>query len=211
MSPRPIVRARPRPSPVGLSVAIIAAALLLAGCSIGAPAFDPSGPCVADGRLPGAYPELEALVPRSFDGRAPDQLDSGRNCTDANLGTLSGHGIREVRFAGGLWKTGAESGVTLAVFRADGLTADLMGEFYKAGALASSKISSYQTSQPTVAGRPGYRLDVENDGRIQSIVAWPDASAGTIRVALVSSAARDGATLASHDATVQKALAADSG
>ena len=44
----------------------------------------------ADGSAPGAYPELEELVPPSFEERAPDRLDSGRNCTDENLGTLAG-------------------------------------------------------------------------------------------------------------------------
>ncbi len=74
------------------------------------------------------------MVPTSLDGQPPDRLDSGRNCTDANLGTLADHGIAEVRFAGGIWERGAESGTTLAVFMADELTSELLGQFYEDGA-----------------------------------------------------------------------------
>ena len=209
MSPRPRLGR-------GLGVAVaglglLLATLVIAGCSLAGSSFDPSGPCTADGRQPGAYPELEALVPRSLDGKPPGQLDSGRNCTAAGLGTLAGHGLHEVRFAGGIWQTGAESGTTLAVFSAPGLTAAQLGEFYEAGARARSKVSAIDTSAPTGQGRAAYRLDAENDGRLQSIVTWPDPGAGVIRVVIVSSAARDGATPASHAAAVRGAIAASGG
>ena len=53
------------------------------------PSFDPTGDCTTDGRAPGAYPDLEALVPTKFMNAAPGTLDSGRNCTATNLGSLA--------------------------------------------------------------------------------------------------------------------------
>jgi hypothetical protein len=90
--------------------------------------------------------------------------------------------MREVRFAGGLWGVGAESGVTLAVFEGDGLTATRLGAFYEAGARQGTKITALTTGTPTIDGRPGYRLDVTNDGRLETIV--------TNRMAPISTAKR---------------------
>ena len=46
------------------------------------------------------------------------------------LGSLADAGIAELRFAGATWQTGGTSGLTLAVFKADGLDATKMLEFY---------------------------------------------------------------------------------
>src|SRR5688572_5422476 len=56
--------------------ALLVAALLAVACSAtsGAASFDPSGPCTTDGRGPGAYPELEALVPQRFLEATPKPL-----------------------------------------------------------------------------------------------------------------------------------------
>src|SRR5262245_55442876 len=44
-----------------LGALLLGAALVVAGCGLvgAAASFDPSGPCVVDGKAPGAYPELE--------------------------------------------------------------------------------------------------------------------------------------------------------
>ena len=69
--------------------------------------FDPSGPCTVDGRVAGAYPDLEAMVPRTLlRTRRRRPLDSGRNCSSRIWARSSGHGIDEVRFAGGYWPDG---------------------------------------------------------------------------------------------------------
>jgi hypothetical protein len=206
MSPRSLPRVPSRVAAV--AIAVLAAATMLAGCSLGAAAFDPSGPCTTDGRMPGAYPELERLVPASFDGKAPQTLDSGRTCSSDGLGTLAGHGIRELRFAGGVWSTAAESGTSLAVFSAPGLTGPWLEEYYEAGARTDSKVASLVTSTLTAQGRPAERIDVQNDTSLQAIVIWPDATGTVIRVAIVSQGARDGATKATIDAAVQQAIAA---
>jgi hypothetical protein len=171
---------------IGLA-ATIAVALGLAACS-GSPytSFDPSGPCTVDGRLPGAYPALEAMVPTTYLGRRPDTLDSGRNCSATELGTLAGHGLTEVRFAGGTWNTSANSGVTLAVFTGDGLTAEWLGEWYEASARAAANTRQITPSRPIVAGHQGYRLDTINGDSNQTVITWPSATADVIYVVLAA-------------------------
>ena len=177
----------------------------LVGC---AQPFDPTGPCTTDGFAAGAYPDLEALVPTSFRERGPDRLDSGRNCTEERLGTLWSRGLRELRFAGGLWELGAETGATLAVFTGDGLTADALADFYEAGAREAPDTKDLERTTVTVGGATGQRLDLDNDGYLQTVVAWPAGADRALRVVLVSSAARDVADPAAHDATVDEAIAA---
>jgi hypothetical protein len=187
-----------------------AVVFLLAGCGLlgGGSRFDPAGPCLVDGREPGAYPELEALVPARFDDRPPDRLDSGRNCSSENLGALAEAGIRELRFAGGLWATGAESGVTLAVFTADGLTVEALGGWYEAGARSARKASNVVVARPSTPRGTAYRIDLENGGQLQTIVVHPAAAPDIVRVVLVGSAARDVRTPEAHAAIVERALAA---
>ena len=108
-------------------------ALILTAAACAAPStasFDPSAPCTQDGSAPGAYPDLEAMVPTTFEDGPPHTLDSGRKCTTEGLGALSDAGIHEVRFAGGTWGFGGIRAAALAVFSAPGLTADAMADFY---------------------------------------------------------------------------------
>lgn len=206
----PAPRGRRRPSPAavfGVVLVLLAAPGVLAGCGVGGPSFDPSGPCLADGRRPGAYPELEALVPARFDDRPPERLDSGRSCSRENLAGLAEAGIAELRFAGGLWPTGAESGVTLAVFTAPGLDVEALGAWYEAGARAARKTSNIVVSRPQLGDGPAYRLDLENGGQLQTVVVHSSPLADTVRVVLVGSAARDVRTPEAHAAVVERALA----
>jgi hypothetical protein len=181
--------------------------MLVAGCS-GAPAsFDPASACTADGRFPGAYPQLEALVPRLLDGRAADRLDSGRSCTDAALGTLKVRGVRELRFAGGLWKQGSSSGTTLVAFDSPtALDAAWVGEFYEAGARAGKNTTAIEARPMAVGGSSGSRLDTLNDDSYQTVIVW--SRAGHVVAALVASAVRQVQTRAAHEARVRDALAA---
>lgn len=163
-------------------------AWLVAACSgAAAPAtFDAAAACTADQRVAGAYPDLEARIPRSLFGAGPTQLDSGRNCTSTNLGTLAGHGISEVHFAGGRWDRSGTSGVTLAVFSAPTLSAEWMGEWYEASARASSKTAGLRPSRPTIGGRQAYRLDLLSSDAPQSVICWPSADGRVVQVVIAA-------------------------
>ncbi|MBA2374163.1 MAG: hypothetical protein H0V74_08195 [Chloroflexi bacterium] len=167
--------------------ALLASIAIVSACGGGPVAsFDPTGACTVDGRAPGGYPELEALVPTTYEGRGPDRLDSGRNCSPENLGVLADAGIDEVRFAGGLWDFGADRGATLAVFSADGLTAEMLGRFYEASATASNRTRVVTRSEPTIAGRKGFRIDTETGPRRQSVVVWRSTVEGRVNVVISS-------------------------
>src|SRR5688572_21950395 len=65
----------PRRRLASIALALLALVLVMGACAAPEP-FDPTGPCSADGAAPGAYPELEALIPTMYEGRAPETLDS---------------------------------------------------------------------------------------------------------------------------------------
>ncbi len=187
--------------------AIVLVVLLasLAGCT--AAGFDPSGPCTSDGRAAGAYPELEAVVRATFRDRAPDQLDSGRNCTPQALGTLATHGVTALRFAGATWDLGSSSGVTLAALEAPNLEASWVEEFYEAGARNAKESVSVEVRTVSIPdGRPGSRIDTLNGESYQSVIVWSDGE--HVRVALIASFIRQVETRDAHDAVVDEALAA---
>jgi hypothetical protein len=170
-----------------IGVLLLAVSLSATACSGGpAPSFDPTGDCTTDGRAPGAYPDLEALVPTTYMGVAPGTLDSGRNCTVTNLGSLARLGITEVRFAGGTWMFGAERAAALVVFRTHGLTAEYLAAFYNESARAAGKTQIIGASQPTIAGRPGSRLDTKTGERVQTVVVWPSAKPDVVNVVITN-------------------------
>jgi hypothetical protein len=175
-------------SPIFRSVRIVALAAvlgLLAGCTGATTAsFDPTGPCSSDGSAPGAYPELEALVPPTFEERAPDRLDSGRNCTDENLGTLADQGIEEVRFAGGTWEFGSDIAAVLAVFAADGLTVDAMADWWESTARDSPRTQILRSAEIDMDGREVRRLDTKTGERLQSVMVWEGVEPGHVNVVL---------------------------
>jgi len=117
---------------------------------------------------------------------APEKVDSGRNCSDANLGNLKALGITEVRFAGGTWTFGAERAAVLAVFTAPGLTAAALGDLYLQSARDASRTSITNASEPTIAGRSGRRLDTETGSRTQTVVVWPSATKDQVNVVITN-------------------------
>ena len=160
-------------------------ALGFAACSGPSASFDPDGPCTADWRAPGSYPDLEAQIPTAYRGEPPDVLDSGRNCSDEALGTLA-TAFEEVRFAGGTWTFGAERGLVLAVFTAPGLTAEQVGEFYAASARDAPRVEILGESQLTIAGRPAFRMDARRVERLQTVVVWPAADPDVVNVVVTN-------------------------
>lgn len=166
-------------------VLLLALALGFVACAEPpAASFDPTGVCVADGSAPGAYPDLEALIPTTFQDQPPETLDSGRNCTAENLGNLAEAGIDEVRFAGGTWSFGSRRAAALVVFTAPGLTADEIALFYAASAQAAERTVVTATSSPTYAGRQGRRIDTETGDRFQSVLAWPSDTVDRVNVVI---------------------------
>jgi hypothetical protein len=201
MSPIPLLRRR-LPS---IAAGLLVVALVLTGCS--AQPFDPASPCTADGRAPGAYPALEAMVPRSLRGTPPSRVDSGRTCTPASLGSLAANGVNELRFAGSIWDLGADSGVTLGVFEADELDIDWVETFFESGARAAKNtehvdVGTTQLPDTTTA----FRLDTLNGESYQTVVVWPDGK--RVRVAIAASSVRRVKSKADHEALVRDALAA---
>jgi hypothetical protein len=200
--------ARPRgPLDRGLLVLALLVAILSLLVACAAP-FDPTGPCTGDGTAAGAYPDLEAQVPRSFRGNAPSQVDSGRACTTDGLGTLKGHGITEIRYAGSTWTTGTQSGLSLAMFQSQSptpLTRDLLIEFYETGAKAGKDVQSVDTTDyqvdPSTMGR---RIDVLNGESFQSVVVWE--RGGRVETAIVADFIREIQTRAAHDVVVRGAV-----
>jgi hypothetical protein len=208
MSPRPTPSSRVRAvrrRPVALLLAVTAVALLLTACQAG---FDPNGACTADGSAPGAYPELESMIPKSFRGAAPGQLDSGRTCTADGLGTLKGHGIDDLLFAGATWNTGTDSGLSLATFRSGGATAlrpEWVAEFYETGANNGKNVDSVDAGAYDVApGVTGRKIDVLNGESYQSVVVWQRAD--RIEVALVADFIREIQTKEAHERVVREAV-----
>ncbi len=62
-----------------------------------------------------------------------------------------------------------------------------MIDFYETGGSGNSKLEKVATSDVTVGGRDGKRLDVlQSDGTGQTIVAWPSADGGAVFVLLAS-------------------------
>jgi hypothetical protein len=191
--------------------ALVALALALASAACAGPTatLDSAGPCVADGRAAGAYPDLEARLPLTLDGAAPDVRDSGRSCTEGALGALVSHDLDEVRFAGATWDLGGGEGVSSVVFAAAGptLPAAWIAEFYEIGARTAKRTENIEASRPTLDGAgETWRLDTLNGLSLQTVVTWQDAE--VVRVVLVASAVAPGASRAAHDARVEAAVAA---
>jgi hypothetical protein len=168
-------------------VAALVVSVLLVACSGGpVTSFDPTGPCTSDGSAPGAYPDLEARIPTSYEGQGPTQLDSGRHCSRENLGSLATAGFNEVRYAGGTWDFGGDRAAALVVFQAEGLTADAIADFYATSARAADRTTVTGESTPTLAGRPGRRLDTTTASRTQTIVVWPSTETGIVDVVITN-------------------------
>jgi hypothetical protein len=190
-SPRPWPHRATRGVPLRLAGPVVAALLatIIAGCGTAIPvvSFDPASACTTDGRQPGAYPDLEALLPTTYAGRAPDNVDSGRSCTPGALGALAEAGIDAVRFAGATWGLGGSSGLTVAAFEGSGLDAPAMLDFYTQSARADRHTEKLATSDVTVGSEVGHRLDVlATNGAGHTVVTWPADRADTVFVLLAA-------------------------
>jgi hypothetical protein len=184
----------------------------LIACGQSGASFDPSGRCVADVRLPGAFPELERIVPAKLGDAAASKVDSGRNCTSASLGTYGAHGISELRYAGATWDEGGGDATVIAIMATPAsqpiLQQDWVEEFYRAGALASTKTENVSATRPTMDGTTVYRLETLNDLSLQTLLVWSTNGMGGIHVVIVATQVEPNASRDAHNARVEQALAA---
>lgn len=181
--------------------------LAVAACGGSSATFSTAGACLVDGRAVGAYPDLEALAPRSLDGKAPTSLDSGRNCSDAALGTLTSHGVHELHFGGSTWDEGQGAGTTIATIALPSGTLPVTWaeEFYLAGAINAGKTDNVKSSHPSIPGvGDAFRVDALNDLSQQAIVLWQ--LGDFVRVVLVATHVDPNASMANHEARVQAAI-----
>jgi hypothetical protein len=168
-------------------IALAVLAVFVAACGGGAPAsFDVAAGCPVEGRVAGAYPDLEKRIPTSYEGRAPDTLDSGRHCDPDSLGSLAKAGFDEVRFAGGTWDFGGERAAALVVFEAPGLTANQIADFYGTSAQGANRTTITGVSTPEISGRSGYRLNTMTGDRVQTVVVWPSATSDVVNVVITN-------------------------
>jgi hypothetical protein len=165
---------------------VIALTVALIGCAGPAASFEPDGPCVADGSAPGAYPDLERRIPTTFEDQGPESLDSGRNCSTENLGSLAAAGIDEVRFAGGTWGFGGNRAAAIVVFSAPGLTADAIADFSSESARAANRTTVTGESTTTMAGSTVRWLDSMTGERVQTVVVWPSDTRDLVNVVITN-------------------------
>ena len=183
--------------------------LIVAACGLLGPTFSPTGDCLADGRAPGAYPDLEARVPKAISGRPATTVDSGRNCSSDALGSLVDHGVKELRFAGATWDEGNGNGVSIAILSLpdQDLPVAWVDDFYQLGAENAKHTGNIETSRPTYPGIGSvFRLDTLNDLSFQTVVIWPDG--GLARVVIVATQVSPSASRSVHDARVGEAVGA---
>ena len=193
----------------GILAAVLAAAL--AGCQTGA-SFDPAAPCTTDARMPGAFPELERLVPTKLGDASATRVDSGRNCTGSSLTTYASHGVSELRYAGATWDEGGGNATVIAIMATPAsqpiLRQEWVEEFYRAGALASTKTENVNATRPTIDRTVVYRLETLNDLSLQTLLVWSENGMGGIHVVIVATQVEPNASRNRHDSRVEEALAA---
>jgi hypothetical protein len=168
---------------------LLAAAVALSalGCSTAPP--DGSIPCDASidvQRAAGFDPALEALLPLAGWGSAPAVVDSARECSEKRLGPLWGAGIRELRSAGAQFDTGDQTGYTLVVYRAEGLTLASLSAAFEAGASVGRKTQDIRITQPLVRGRPSFRMVLLNGDHRQVVTLFQAPGEAEVRGVLAS-------------------------
>jgi hypothetical protein len=194
-------------------LSLVALVLAVVGCGGATGSATPAGTgCTADTKAPGTFASLEGLLPKELDGRAPDLLDSGANCTAGTLGTYATHGISELRFAGATWDGANGDGTVIALMstptpREPALQTAWVEEFYTAGAQNASHTENITTTRPSMPGAGiVFRLETLNNLSLQTVVVWPDGP--DVWVVIVATTVDPNASRAAHDQRVEAAVAA---
>jgi hypothetical protein len=200
------------PAPI-LAVVPVLLAFALAACGGANGSAAPAGSgCSADTKSPGTFAVLEALLPKQLDGRSPDLVDSGANCTAAALGTYTTHGISELQFAGATWDGSNGDGTVIALMSTPApaqpaLHVAWVEEFYTAGAQNATHTENITTTRPSMPGAGiVFRLETLNNLSLQTVVVWPDGP--DVWVVIVATTVEPNASRAAHDQRVEAAVAA---
>jgi hypothetical protein len=198
------------PAPI---LAILALALAVAACGGTNGSASPAGSgCFADSKAPGTFATLEGLLPKQLEGRTPDLVDSGANCTSGALGTYATHGISELRFAGATWDGTNGDGTVIALMSTEtpaqpAVQVAWVEEFYTAGAQNASHTENITTTRPSMPGAGlVFRLETLNNLSLQTVVVWPDGP--YVWVVIVATTVDPNASRAAHDQRVEAAVAA---
>ena len=118
---------------------------------------------------------------------APETLDSGRNCSPANLGLARGAGHQrgslrrrdvDVRGRAGRGPRG--------VHRAGPRPRTRSATSTTTSADAAGRTTITGQTSPTIAGRQGRRLDTKTGERIQTVVVWPSAEPDIVNVVITN-------------------------
>ena len=178
-------RRRLDPAPRKMAAAASAAALavVLAGLrqhGIPVVTFDPASACTTDGRQPGAYPELEALLPNGV--RRQGARHAWTRAATARRGPRHARRRRASpawSSPGATWELGGTTGLTVAVFQGKGLDPKELFTFYRDSGGTDRHTEKMSTSDVTVGGQAARRLDMlASDGTGQTVVVWPVERAG---------------------------------
>jgi hypothetical protein len=189
-------------------------ALFAAACGGATGSAPPSGAgCAADVKAAGTFPSLEALLPRTLDGRAPTLVDSGASCTPGALGTYATHAVSELRFAGATWQGDNGDGTVIALMSTPtpaqpALQVAWVEEFYTAGAHNAAHTENITTTRPSMPGAGlVFRLETLNNLSLQTVVVWP-AGASSVWVVIAATTVDPNASRTAHDQRVAAAVAA---
>ncbi len=169
---------------VALAATLLSVVFLLAACTSDAPP-DPSAPCngADTQQAEGFYPELEQLVPHSLPGFTSNGVASGRFCSTKTLGSsLYDAGIRELHYGASSWSVGQDKnrGFALIVYRAQGLTLDLLADSFASGAGSTQGAAGITATKTTIAGREGIRINAVVDALNESVFVWPGSAQNTM-------------------------------
>ena len=158
------------------------------GCATSTP-VDGSLPCdptIDVQRAAGFDAALEALLPLATWGSEPILVDSARECSEKRLGPLWGAGIRELRSAGAQFDLGDQTGYTLVVYRADGLSLEALSAAFEVGASAGRKTQDIRITQPMLRGRPSFRMVLLNGDHRQVVTLFQAPGEREVRGVLAS-------------------------
>ena len=124
---------------------------------------------------------------------------SGGTSSTASWVKTSTRFARRFRFgsAGAQFDTGDQTGYTLVVYRADGLTLTALSAAFEAGASVGRKTQDIRITEPLLRGRPSFHMVLLNGDHRQVVTLFQVSGEAEVRGILASDIS---------DAAIQEAL-----